>query len=197
MRTTAAGLLLLAGILLQGCRYDLGRTWPDRGLEASLSFPDAALPDTGLHDSLSEGGPFDAGEGTAGQGDATVGIEGPVTCAGACPGCCQAETCVPLASQDPGTCGSAGAACAACPPAPECNTMACVQGVCTLAKVAAGSACTGGLCDASGTCCTGCLSNGQCEPGYNEMACGQWGNPCVACFGGMFCISGSCVYINP
>jgi hypothetical protein len=197
MRTTAAGLLLLAaGILLQGCRYDLSRTWPDRGIEASLSFPDAALPDARAPDQrLADGGPADAGDAGL-DGDAMAWLDG-APCSSSCPGCCQADACIPLASQDPNTCGSGGAACAACPAAPECNAMACLQGVCTPAKVAAETPCAGGRCDSNGSCCKGCLSNGQCASGYDPWACGIAGNPCQVCSGGAYCVAGTCQYLYP
>lgn len=42
-------------------------------------------------------------------------------------------------------------------------------------------------------CCTGCLNEGACAPGDDDLACGDRGRACDLCLGGSTCHGGACV----
>ena len=101
-----------------------------------------------------------------------------------CSGICSNRQCV--AEIEP-ECTTA----ADCPAvAGDCQAATCVEGVCGVENVAAGTGCDGGVCDGNGGC-AGCLSggdcasgicdNGACVPSCEELP--DFGTPCTAGLG--------------
>ena len=96
---------------------------------------------------------------------------GPATCGS---GCCAPLGCV--AGTHPLACGSGGGGCKTCKNNEKCENKKCVAEVCSSAN------CPSGCCD----------TNGKCQQGNSEFACGSGGNACISCQGGEACSGGQC-----
>ena len=98
---------------------------------------------------------------------------------GSCPaGCCAQVGCV--AGTHPLACGSSGGGCKTCKANEKCQNQKCVAEVCS-----------------PSTCATGCCeTNGKCQQGNTEFACGSGGQGCTKCQPDESCSGGQCKKTN-
>lgn len=104
------------------------------------------------------------------------------SCADSCDGCCDGDTCVPLAKQAFATCGHDGAVCRACLPGQSCQSGKCLVD----SNPPDAGPSDGGPPDAG-------------PPDAGPTTCGGLDHPCCSdgCFAGLQCISGTCQKPQP